>query len=66
MWKFFNQEGNKQWVKALPLFVEGVKESMNRTIKTRPIDVNQDNQHEVFMTLYGQPVHLLISLLNST
>ena len=59
MWKFFNHEGNKQWVKALRLFVEVINESINRTIKARPTDVNKDNQHEVFMTLYSQPVHLL-------
>ena len=43
----------------MPLLVEGINESVNRTIGMKPVDVNKENQHEVFMTLYGKPVHFL-------
>ena len=38
--------------------VKGVNESVNCTIKMKPMNVNNKNQQEAFMTLYGQPVSL--------
>ena len=53
MWKFFNHEGNKAWIHVLHLLVEGINDSINRTINMKPNEVTSENQHEVFLQLYG-------------
>ena len=47
MWKFFNDEGSKEWVYVLDSLVQNINESVNRTIGISPVDVNDKTEAPV-------------------
>ena len=53
MFKFFTSKGKKRYIDNLQDFVDSYNRTKHRTIKMRPIDVNLDNQDEVFYNTYG-------------
>ena len=55
MWKFFNYEGKKEWIYALESLVQGINQSVNRTIGMAPEDVSERNSALVYTRLYGHP-----------
>lgn len=53
LWKYFTYANTKRYVKVLPEIVDAINHSYHRSIKMRPVDVNQENEAEVWQTLYG-------------
>ena len=53
MWKFMDQKGEKNWHDYLANFTYNYNHSKHSTIKMRPIDVDEKNEKEVFINLYG-------------
>ena len=53
MWKYFAEHNTKKWLHILDDITFNYNISINRTIKMRPADVDQENKEEVWMTLYG-------------
>ena len=53
MWHFFDHEGKKEWIYVLESLVQGVNQSINRTIGVAPKDVTKENEDLVFTKLYG-------------
>jgi len=51
-YQVYTQSG--KFVQVFPMIVKNYNGSYNRTIKMRPRDVNEDNQLEVFMNIYGK------------
>lgn len=53
MVKFMTFNQSKSYVHVIADLVRGYNNTVHRTIKMKPIDVNKDNQNEVKETLYG-------------
>lgn len=53
MWKEFSFQGSYKWLKLLPDIVEKYNHTKHRTIKMRPVDVNQENQSTLLRTAYS-------------
>lgn len=56
MWRFFTHRGHNRYVDVLPKLVQSYNNSVHRSIGMRPVDVNLQNQEEVWNRLYGQPI----------
>ena len=56
MWKYFAEHNTKKWLHILDDVTFNYNNSVNRSIKMRPTDVNKDNKDKVWMTLYGHEV----------
>ena len=56
MWKYFNANDTHEWLDVLDSFVKNYNFSSNGGIGMRPIDVNEENKHQVWIKLFGQPV----------
>ena len=54
MWKYFTKHNTKRWVHILDDITFNYNNSINRSIKMRPEDVNEENADKVWMTLYGK------------
>ena len=57
MWKYFDSpksKGKKQWTHILGPITENYNNSYHRSIKMKPNEVNQDNAHQVWLTLYSK------------
>ena len=51
----FDHEGKKEWIYVLQILLQGVNQSVNRTICMAPEDVTNENEEVVFTKLYGHP-----------
>ena len=56
MWKYFHKEDNQRWINVLNEFVENYNNTKHRSILMKPVDVNNTNKDQVWMTLYGHPL----------
>ncbi len=53
MWKYFYSKGTHAWIDILDDLTDNYNHSKHRTIMMRPADVNQSNNDQVWVTLYG-------------
>ena len=54
IWKYFTAKDTKRYIDVLPALVQSYNRSYHRSIKRAPVDVNYDNQEEVWKTLYNE------------
>ena len=54
MWKWFTKNNTKTWIYILPDLIETYNNSIHRSIKMTPNQVNKGNELKVWMTLYGK------------
>ena len=52
MWRYFTEVDNERYIDKLQDFVYAYNHRYHRSIKRRPVDVTDENDHEVFKTLY--------------
>lgn len=53
MWRYFTKKGAKRYIEILPKLMRSYNHSYHSSIKRAPIEVNEDNQAEVWKTLFG-------------
>ena len=53
MYKYFTAKGTRKYIDVLDDLLIGYNKSYHRTIKARPIDVNEDNYKRIFYNIYG-------------
>ena len=53
MWKYFDEHKTDQWIHILDDITHNYNNSVNRSIKMRPNQVNEDNAKQVWSTLYA-------------
>ena len=54
IWRYFTKKRTNRYVDILPAIVKGLNKRIHCITKRRPIDVNFDNEREVWETLYGR------------
>jgi transposase InsO family protein len=54
MWKHMMAKQTHRYITVLPHLVSGYNHSWHRSIKSRPVDVNPDNENKIWQNLYGQ------------
>ena len=54
MWRYFTAKKTMQYIDVLPALVDSYNRSKHRSIQKKPINVTQDNEREVWHTLYGE------------
>lgn len=54
MWKYFTHHQTRRFVDILPQLVNAYNHRHHRSIKMAPVDVNENNEAEVALHLYGQ------------
>ena len=54
IWRYFTKNKTYRYLDVLPKIVEGLNKRYHRVIKRRPVDVNFDNEYDVWKTLYGE------------
>lgn len=52
MWRLFSLQGSHKWLNNLQPIIESYNVTKHRTIKMRPIDVNEKNQALLLQTVY--------------
>ena len=52
MWRYFTAKKTMRYVDMLPDMVHSYNHSVNRSIKTKPVDVTAENEKKVWHTLY--------------
>ena len=55
MWKWFYKQDSHEWLDVLDSLVLNYNTTKHGGIKMKPADVNEENKHEVWITLFGQP-----------
>ena len=55
MWKYFDANQTHEWLDVLNSLVKNYNKNLNQGIGMKPIDVNQENKHEIWIKLFGQP-----------
>ena len=69
MWKYFTHKNTRRYVDILPDLLKSYNHSFHRSIKMKPIEVNQANENLVWHTLYGEviskPVRFLFNVGDS-
>lgn len=58
MWKMFSLEGSYNWLTSLPKLVAEYNRTKHRTIRMRPIDVNEQNEQRLLKTIYNIDIHV--------
>lgn len=53
MWKYFTMTGRRRYVEVLPQLIDSYNNSVHRTIKMKPLEVNSSNSRQVFFNTYG-------------
>jgi transposase InsO family protein len=53
MWKYFTAQNSYRWIDVLDKLVEGYNTSFHRTIKMKPMDVNESNENQVWNNIYS-------------
>ena len=56
MWKYFDSKKTHEWLDIFDSFVKNYNNSKNRGIGMKPADVHEENKHQVWIKLFGQPV----------
>ena len=56
LYRIFTYNKHRRYIESLPKVVSAYNHSYHRSIKRRPVDVNQENQEDVWQTLYGTPI----------
>ena len=56
MWRYFTANNTFTYIDVLPQLLKSYNHSYHRTIKTRPVDVNQSNSLAVWRTVYVQGI----------
>ena len=54
MWKYFTRNDTQTYVDVLDDLVRSYNHSYHRSIKMQPVQVNQENQEDVWQHLYGE------------
>lgn len=54
MWKWFTANGKYTWLNILPNLLRKYNNTVHRTIKMKPIDVNKNNEKEVLLRINKQ------------
>ena len=54
MWKYFDKHNTHQWIHILDDITHNYNNSYHRSIKMKPNEVNEDNAHQVWLTLYAE------------
>lgn len=52
LWRLFNLQGSHKWLDNLQPIIESYNTTKHRTIKMRPIDVNESNKAQLLRTAY--------------
>lgn len=55
LWRYFTKHNTHHYLKVLPDLVNAYNSSHHRSIGMAPVEVNVDNQEEVWQRLYGDP-----------
>ena len=55
LFRFFTWSNSYRYIEALPNIVKAYNHSYHRSIKRKPIEVNSQNSHEVWESLYRNP-----------
>eukprot|EP00732_Lithocolla_globosa_P001254 Lithocolla_globosa_v1_NODE_591_length_3661_cov_41.346644.p1 type:complete len:354 gc:universal NODE_591_length_3661_cov_41.346644:876-1937(+) len=58
MYKYFDVTQSFRYIDVLDDLLEGYNNSYHRSIKMKPSEVNQDNEHQVLSSLYSDDVHM--------
>ena len=53
LWRHFTKTRSQRFIEILPQIVHAINHSYHRAIKMRPFDVDNNNETEVWKTLYG-------------
>jgi transposase InsO family protein len=53
MWRYFRHKSTLTWTDALPQLVSSYNHSFHRSIQNRPVNVNKENEMEVWHRLYN-------------
>lgn len=53
LYKYFTEKETKRWVDVVDKIVNSINNSINRTIKMRPADINMDNAEKLWKRMYG-------------
>lgn len=53
MWKQFSLRGSYKWIDILQPLIKEYNNTKHRTIKMKPIDVNEKNEHNLLKTVYN-------------
>ena len=49
MWRHFTHTGSYRWLEVLPQLIESYNNSVHRSIGIAPINVTEDNEHELWL-----------------
>ena len=55
MWRYFTAKRTRRYIDVLQDLVGSYNKSKHRSIQKKPINVTQENEREVWHTLYGEP-----------
>ena len=55
LFRYFTWRDSNRFIEALPNIIKAYNHSYHRSIKRKPIEVNSQNSHEVWESLYGIP-----------
>ena len=58
LWRYFTSKNTLYYLDVLDDLVESYNNTYHTSIKRSPLSVNQKNQQEVWMTLYGDPIKI--------
>lgn len=53
MWKLFSLNGNYKWINNLQFLIDKYNNTVHRTIKMKPINVNTQNEKKLLQTVYN-------------
>lgn len=54
LWRYFTHNISYRYVDALPQIINAYNHSFHRSINCRPVDVNKENEADVWIKLYSQ------------
>ena len=54
MWRYFTAKKTMRYIEVLQDLVDSYNRSKHRSIRKKPINVTQNNEREVWHTLYGE------------
>jgi len=58
IWRYFTENKTKRYVDILPDIIWTINHTISRPIKMRPVDVNQQNEHLVWVRLFGDSMKM--------
>lgn len=62
IWRLFSLQGSHKWINNLQKIIDTYNSTVHRTIKMRPIDVNDKNEGDLLKTAYKQNQTLLVGI----